>query len=182
MGAREAAMKRRKVSWLDRALVDVPRCERRHLAAWLRWTAFHEAGHATSLDAAPAPGGAPRPRSRTTPPRASCPRARGGARWPRSAGDRGADGRRRPGDVSTAGCAAGARRAGRISPTRIARRGSRGNSVCPIYAPTRGREKGDQLCGIQAISQPRRTTIRPKREADPLAPVNLGLGSVWRHR
>ena len=42
--------------------------------------------------------------------------------------------RLRPGDASNFWCQAGARRGGRISPTRIARRGSRGNSVSPSYA------------------------------------------------
>ena len=64
-----------------------------------------------------------------------------------SAGDCGADAHLRPGDASNAGCQAGARREGRMSPTRIARRGSRGNRVCPSCAliavmPTVGLQAG----------------------------------------
>jgi len=40
----------------------------------------------------------------------------------------------RPGDANTPGCHAGVRRGDRISATRIARRESGGNSVCPSYA------------------------------------------------
>src|SRR5712692_4025153 len=58
----------------------------------------------------------------------------GGAGWLGSEGDRGADARLRPGEASNSGCQAGARRGGRISPTRVARSGSRGSSVCPSYA------------------------------------------------
>jgi hypothetical protein len=63
----------------------------------------------------------------------------GGAGWPGGRGDRGPDARPRPGDASHAGSQAGTRTGGHMSPTRLARRGSRRSSVCPSYAPGDGR-------------------------------------------
>jgi len=65
----------------------------------------------------------------------------GGAGWPGSQGARGADARLRPGEASNSGCQAGARTGGRISPTRVARRGSRGNSVCLSFYEAAGHVK-----------------------------------------
>ena len=45
------------------------------------------------------------------------------------------DARLPPYDARIPGCRAGVRRGGRIPATRVARRGSRGSSVCPSYAP-----------------------------------------------